>query len=241
MVEVKVLKRMSWLLAMGWALVVVAPAYGQSAELQKLKEKREAVRERAAQEAKQAAAKAAEQAEADKKAADKKAADEAVKAEADKKADKAEEKADDKADKAEEKADDKADKAEEAATDDAELLALRKTREERRAQSLKALEKRWGSLAKKDDAQAELKLHARRIAFLQRIRSFAESKKEVALLKKVDEALTKEETRHAAAMNVVRYPSAGVKEAAVKEKPGGKPGEAPEPAKDKNATKEEAK
>jgi hypothetical protein len=82
--------------------------------------------------------------------------------------------------------------------------ALRKDRPDRRKQSADRLRRRWGSTLDQEKAQQELKLHARRVAILQRIRATAEAKKDQKTVELVDELLTKEDERDSKVMNSLR-------------------------------------
>jgi hypothetical protein len=85
------------------------------------------------------------------------------------------------------------------------LEALKKSRTERRHAEILDLQQRWGtSLLTDARATAELKQHAQRIAYLQRIRALAVKGSDVALVKEVDVLITKEELRDASAMNALR-------------------------------------
>jgi hypothetical protein len=84
------------------------------------------------------------------------------------------------------------------------IEALRKDRPDRRKSTVDRLRKRWGSLLANEKGTADLKLHARRVAFLQRIRAVAESKKDAKSVEAVDELLTREDERHTKAMNSLR-------------------------------------
>jgi hypothetical protein len=66
------------------------------------------------------------------------------------------------------------------------------------------LRRRWGSLLANEKGTADLKQHARRVAFLQRIRAVADSKKDTKSVEAVDELLTREDERHTQAMNSLR-------------------------------------
>lgn len=63
---------------------------------------------------------------------------------------------------------------------------------------------RWGELTKDERGRAELKLHAQRSAYLQRIRALAEKNNDAKMVESVDKLITKEETRNANAMNALR-------------------------------------
>jgi hypothetical protein len=84
---------------------------------------------------------------------------------------------------------------------------LRTTRADRRHAEVEKLEQRWGDLLNDDRAKAELKLHAQRIAYLQRIRSLASS--DAKIVESVDQLLTQEERRDADAMNALRSGAPG--------------------------------
>lgn len=85
-----------------------------------------------------------------------------------------------------------------------DIETLRKDRPERRKATVERLRKRWGGLLANPAGTADLKTHARRVAFLQRMRLVADSKKDVKTVEAVDELLTKEDERHASAMNALR-------------------------------------
>ena len=82
------------------------------------------------------------------------------------------------------------------------IEALRKTRPERRHAEFVDMQARWGSLLSDPRTADELKLHAQRLAYLQRIRALGE--KDPAFLKSVDALITKEETRSADSLNALR-------------------------------------
>lgn len=85
-----------------------------------------------------------------------------------------------------------------------DIETLRKDRTDRRRSTVERLRKRWGSLLANEKGTADLKQHARRVAFLQRIRLVAESKKDAKSVEAVDELLTQEDERHTKAMNSLR-------------------------------------
>jgi hypothetical protein len=66
------------------------------------------------------------------------------------------------------------------------------------------LRRRWGSTLAQEKAVAEMKLHSRRVAYLQRIRSTADAKKDKKTVELCDELLTKEDERNSAVMNSLR-------------------------------------
>jgi hypothetical protein len=85
-----------------------------------------------------------------------------------------------------------------------DIETLRKDRPERRKSTVERLRRRWGSLLANDKGAADLKLHSRRVAFLQRTRLVAEAKKDKKTVELVDELLTQEDDRHSKAMNSLR-------------------------------------
>ena len=84
------------------------------------------------------------------------------------------------------------------------LLALDKTRDERRKATVLRIRERWGALIETEAARSELRQHAERVARLSRIRSLAEEKKNLTTIEAVDVLFTKEELRHGNAMNALR-------------------------------------
>jgi hypothetical protein len=86
----------------------------------------------------------------------------------------------------------------------ADIETLRKDRTDRRKSTVERLRKRWGSLLANEKGTADLKLHARRVAFLQRIRAVADAKKDAKSVEAVDQLLTQEDERHTKAMNSLR-------------------------------------
>ena len=83
-----------------------------------------------------------------------------------------------------------------------DIEALRKTRAERRHVEFTNLQARWGSLLSDPRAAEELKLHAQRSAYLQRIRALGA--KDTACVTSVDALITREDARDADAMNALR-------------------------------------
>ncbi len=83
-----------------------------------------------------------------------------------------------------------------------DIDALRKTRADRRHAEFSALQARWGALLSDPRAAGELKLHAQRSAYLQRIRALGS--KDATFVTGVDALITKEDTRDADAMNALR-------------------------------------
>ncbi|HET9932128.1 MAG TPA: hypothetical protein VFQ35_15600 [Polyangiaceae bacterium] len=89
---------------------------------------------------------------------------------------------------------------------------LRKSRPDRKHREAQNLRERWGELVNNEQAKAELRLHAQRGAYLQRIRQLAESKNDSKLVESIDKLITVEERRSADAMNALRtaaLPSGG--------------------------------
>ncbi len=82
------------------------------------------------------------------------------------------------------------------------LDALRKSRPERRHAEFVDMQSRWGSVLSDPRATDELKLHAQRLAYLQRIRALGA--KDTTFVKGVDALITKEETRDSDALNALR-------------------------------------
>lgn len=89
-----------------------------------------------------------------------------------------------------------------------EIEQLRKTRPDRKHREAQNLRERWGELVTKDSAKAELRQHAQRLAYLQRIRQLAETKNDLKLVESVDKLITEEERRDADAMNALRTSAA---------------------------------
>ena len=90
------------------------------------------------------------------------------------------------------------------------IETLRKDRTDRRKATVERLRRRWGSVLVNATGAADLKLHARRVAFLQRIRAVAEAKKDKKTVEAVDELLTAEDDRHSKAMNGLREGALGI-------------------------------
>jgi hypothetical protein len=85
-----------------------------------------------------------------------------------------------------------------------DLEELKKTRPERRKSEVVNLQARWGNLLRNDKAAAELKLHAQRTAYLQRIRALAAKANDSKTVTAVDILITKEDNRNSDAMNALR-------------------------------------
>jgi hypothetical protein len=84
------------------------------------------------------------------------------------------------------------------------LDELKKTRTDRRHAEVVDLQNRWGTLLSDPRSLAELKLHAQRSAYLQRIRALGEKANDATFVKGVDALITKEDGRDADAMNALR-------------------------------------
>jgi len=85
-----------------------------------------------------------------------------------------------------------------------DLDELKKTRPDRRSAEVQQLKARWGELLHNDQALGELKLHAQRTAYLQRIRALANKANDAKTVQAVDVLITKEDARDADAMNALR-------------------------------------
>ena len=77
---------------------------------------------------------------------------------------------------------------------------LRKNRQERRQEHIKQLKERWGDALGRPAVKAELKVHARRMARLNRARRLAESAGKTDAVAKADKLIEREQARHQAAM-----------------------------------------
>jgi hypothetical protein len=84
------------------------------------------------------------------------------------------------------------------------LDELKKTRTDRRHAEVVDLQSRWGTLLSDPRSADELKLHAQRSAYLQRIRALGEKANDATFVKGVDALITKEDGRDADAMNALR-------------------------------------
>jgi TolA-binding protein len=217
------------LMALFVATANSAPAYAQGDPLEKLRKERDERRqkreaEKAQKEAEEARKKAEEElkkAEEERKKAEearKKAEEELKKAEEERKKAEAAAKGDKPAASAtstakaapsatapKPAAEKKAEPESVAAEDvPAELASLRLSRDARRKELVQKLKERWGPLLDKSDSRAELTAHARRMAFLQRVRALAEQDKKPKVVERIDKLLTSEELRHGKAMNALR-------------------------------------
>jgi hypothetical protein len=89
------------------------------------------------------------------------------------------------------------------------LDRLRRSRPDRRHLDAGRLQQRWGDLVVDSRAQAELKLHAEHIAYLQRIRALAQGVSDAKSVESVDVLITQEDRRDADAMNALRSGALG--------------------------------
>lgn len=85
-----------------------------------------------------------------------------------------------------------------------DLDALKKTRPDRRHAEFLDLQARFGGLLTDSRATAELKQHAQRIAYLQRVRALGVKANDANFVKGVDALITTEETRDANTLNSFR-------------------------------------
>jgi hypothetical protein len=85
-----------------------------------------------------------------------------------------------------------------------DLDALKKTRPDRRHAAFLDLQARFGNLLSDPRATVELKQHAQRVAYLQRIRALGVKANDATFVKGVDAQITTEESRDANALNALR-------------------------------------
>jgi hypothetical protein len=85
-----------------------------------------------------------------------------------------------------------------------DLDALKKTRPDRRHAEFLDLQARFGGLLSDPRATAELKQHAQRVAYLQRIRALGVKANDANFVNGVDALITNEESRDANALNALR-------------------------------------
>lgn len=83
-----------------------------------------------------------------------------------------------------------------------DIEALRKSRPDRRHAEFLDMQSRWGALLADPRSADELKLHAQRFAYLQRIRALGI--KDPTFVKGVDALISTEETRDSNALNALR-------------------------------------
>jgi len=80
---------------------------------------------------------------------------------------------------------------------------------ERRKKARRHLKKKWGGLLKFPAVRQELKLHARRLARLQRVRFVATQVEDTEAVARVDKLIVKEKARHQAHMETLRTKKGG--------------------------------
>jgi hypothetical protein len=83
------------------------------------------------------------------------------------------------------------------------LEQLRATRKERRAARLAKIKQKWGGLVTHPAVRAELKVHAWRMARLDRVRELAAAEDKTDVVARVDKLIAKEEARHDKHMGVL--------------------------------------
>jgi hypothetical protein len=114
------------------------------------------------------------------------------------------EKREDKQEKREDRQEKREDKQEKREDRRDAIEDLRKTRQERRKEHLKEVRGRWGDIVGRPAVRAELKVHAQRIARLNRARRLADSATKTELVAKIDKLLERERARHQAAMTKMK-------------------------------------
>jgi TolA-binding protein len=85
----------------------------------------------------------------------------------------------------------------------------RDDRQERRQARREELRKRWGDLVQRPEARAELRVHARRMARLHRIRALAQQAGKTEVVERADKLIAKERERHQRAMDHIRTKQGG--------------------------------
>ena len=89
---------------------------------------------------------------------------------------------------------------------------MRETRKERREERRTEIKEKWGEDALKRPAvRAELRMHSRRVARLNRIRSLAKAEGKDAVVERVDKILAKENSRHDKHMETLKTQTGGAK------------------------------
>jgi len=107
------------------------------------------------------------------------------------------EKRDEKKEELKEKRDEKKEELKEKRDELKEKWAkLRETRKERRKERREEIKKKWGDLSGKPAVRAELKVHAWRMARLNRIRAIAKAEGKDAVVERADKLIEKEKARH---------------------------------------------
>jgi len=84
------------------------------------------------------------------------------------------------------------------------LEQLRATRKQRRAAHLAKLKHKWGGLVTHPAVRAELKVHAWRMARLDRVRELAAAEDKTDVVARVDKLIAKEQARHDKHMGVLK-------------------------------------
>ncbi len=80
----------------------------------------------------------------------------------------------------------------------------REKRKDRREERRTELKKKWGELLEKPAARAELRIHTRRMARLERVAFLAEATGKTAVLERAKKAIEKERARHQARMEKIQ-------------------------------------
>jgi hypothetical protein len=106
---------------------------------------------------------------------------------------------DDRQERREERRDDRQERREERRGD----------RQERRKARREEIRQRWGDLAQRPEARAELRVHARRMARLHRIRALAQQAGKTEVVERADKLIAKERERHQRAMDHIRTKQGG--------------------------------
>ena len=115
--------------------------------------------------------------------------------------DKREERRDERKDKAEERRDEHKDKAEERREDRKDRRQERRdNRKDRRQERVKEIRDRWGDILSHPHVQAELKVHAWRMARLNQIKVLGEAEGKTDLVARTDKLIERERARHQAVM-----------------------------------------
>jgi uncharacterized coiled-coil DUF342 family protein len=86
---------------------------------------------------------------------------------------------------------------------------LREDQKQRQKARRKELREKWGDATKRPEVRAELKVHARRIARLERARKVADTAGKKELVARIDKLLEKERARHQRAMDRLKESAPG--------------------------------
>lgn len=81
---------------------------------------------------------------------------------------------------------------------------LKETRKERRQERIAAIKKQWGELHARPAVRAELKVHAWRMARLNRMRALAQAEGKDAVVARIDKLIEKEKARHQKHMETLK-------------------------------------